>query len=203
MEAFLYSHSIWVWETVDDMLESTKRKKVSGINKPRKRRKRDKPPADCGDGRVDCKSRDPSQQPGGRDARGVANEEEVEQAKDRNAFVPGRRSDKEAEGDSKVSAAAELEAIKTSINGCSGFHGYQKVDTKIGACPTCKKDTLLCNANPLSRGPQRSSCGGGRGELGGLGGAKALIPLMGRGDDNGTATRRDGRGDAMRRLEVS
>ena len=139
MEAFLYSHSTWVRETVDEMLESTKRKKVRGNNKPRKRRKRDKQAADRDDGGVDCERRDPSQQPGRGDAEGVGNEEGVEQGKDGDASAPGRRSDEEAGGDGCVSAAAELEAIETSINGCSGLHGYQKVDTKIAACRVCKK----------------------------------------------------------------
>jgi hypothetical protein len=142
MDAFLYSHSTWIRETVDDILESTKRKKVSGNNKPRKRRKRDKPPADRGDGGVDCEGRDPPQQPDRGDAEGVANEEGVEQAKDGGASAPGPRSNEEAEGEGGVSAAAELGAIETSINGCSDLHGCQKVDTKIVACPMCTKRIL-------------------------------------------------------------
>ena len=127
-----------------------KRKKVRGKNKARKRRKRDKPPADCDDGGVDLESRYLSQQLGRGDAEGVANKEGIEQAKDGNASTPGRHSDKKAEGDSVVSAAAELEAIETSINGCSGLHGYQKFDTKIVACHICKNKILtIANANPL------------------------------------------------------
>ena len=85
---------------------------MSGKNKARKRRKRDKPPADCDDGGVDLESRYLSQQLGRGDAEGVANKEGVEQGKDGNASTPGRHSDKKAEGDSVVSAAAELEAIE-------------------------------------------------------------------------------------------
>ena len=72
----------------------------------------------------------------------MANEEGVEQAKDWGASAPGRRSNEEAEGEGGVSAAVELGAIETSINGCSDLHGHQKVDTRIVACPTCKKRIL-------------------------------------------------------------
>ena len=148
MEAFLYSHSNWVRETIDEILESTKRKKVSSNNKPRKKRKRDKPRADRGNGGVDCERGEPSQQPGRGDAEGVANEEGVEQAKDGGSSAPGRRSDDEAEGEGGASAAAEMDAIETSINGCSSLHGHQKVDTKIVACPTCKIK-ILAFAMPI------------------------------------------------------
>ena len=142
MEAFLHSHSTWVRETVDEMVESTKRKKVSGNNKPQKRRKRDKQAADRDGGQVHCGGMSPAQEPGRGDAEDVGNEEGVEQGKDGDASSPGRRSDEEAEGDGSNSATAELEAIETSINGCSGLHGYKDVDTKIAACRVCKKKIL-------------------------------------------------------------
>ena len=82
---------------MNEILESTKSKKVSGNIKPRKRRKQDKPPTDCGDGGVDCERRDPSQQPGKGDAEGVANKEGVEQAKDWGTSVSGRCSDEEVD----------------------------------------------------------------------------------------------------------
>ena len=142
MDAFLHSHATWVRETVDEMLESTKRKKVRGNDKPRKRRKRDKQAADRdGDG-VEGDGIAPAQQPGRGDAEGVGNEGGGVQGEDGNASAPGRRSDEEAEGDGSVSATAEFEAIETSINGCSGLHGYKNVDTKIAACRVCKKKIL-------------------------------------------------------------
>ena len=64
------------------------------------------------------------------------------QGKDGDASAPGRRSDEETEGDGSVSAVAELEAIETSINGCSGLHGFKNVDTKIAVCRVCKKKIL-------------------------------------------------------------
>ena len=147
--------------------------------------------------RVDCERRYPSQQAGRGGAEGVTNAKGVVQGKDRDASAPGCRSDGEAEGGGRVSATAELKAIETSINECSGLHGYQKVDTKFATCPACKKDTRLCNANPLPRGPQRPSCGGGGGGPGGFGGSVASMPLMGRGDDTNSGTR-DGRGGCAR-----
>ena len=72
----------------------------------------------------------------------MTNAKGVVQGKDRDASAPGCRSDGEAEGGGRVSATAELKAIETSINECSGLHGYQKVDTKIAACRVCKKKIL-------------------------------------------------------------
>ena len=125
------------------LLKSTKRKKVRRNNKPRKRRKRVKQATDGEDGGGDCERRGPSQQLGRGDAEGVGNDEGVEQGKDGDVSAPGRCSDEEAEGDRGVSAAAELEAIETSINGCYGLHSYQKVDTKIAVCRTYKKYSPL------------------------------------------------------------
>ena len=70
------------------------------------------------------------------------NGEGIEQGKDGGASAPGCRSDEEAEGDGSVSAVAELEAIETSINGCSGLDGFKNVDTKIAVCRVCKKKIL-------------------------------------------------------------
>ena len=78
----------------------------------------------------------------------MANEEGVEQAKEGGTSAPGCRSDDEAEGGGGASAAAEMDAIETSINGCSSLHGHQKVDTKIVACPTCKIK-ILAFAMPI------------------------------------------------------
>ena len=78
MEAFLHSHSTWVRETVDEMAESTKREKVSGNNKPQKRRKRDKQAADRDGGQLHCEVMDPAQAPGRGEAEDVGNEEGVE-----------------------------------------------------------------------------------------------------------------------------
>ena len=183
MEAFLYSRSTWVRETVDEILENTKRKKVRGNIKPRKRCKQDNPPADRGDGGVDCERRDPSQHTGGGDAEGAANEEGVEQAKDGGTSAPGRAATERRKG--RLLKHPSMD-VPTSMD--------IKKSTRKLSCVEHAKNTRLCNANPLPRGLQRPSCGGGRGGPGGLGGAKASMPLMERGDDSGTAARR-GDGD--------
>merc|ERR1711966_256581 len=65
----------------------------------------------------------------------------------------------------------------------------KKSTQKLPRVEYAKKDTRLCNANPLPRGSHRPSCGGGRGGPGGLGSPKASMPPMGRGDDSRTAAR--------------
>ena len=148
MEAFLYSHSTWVRETIDAMLEGTKRTKVSGGRRARKRRKVDKPTAARVDSEANLKSEDPPGLLGGMGGADNVNEEGGEEPKVRVASVPGRRSDAKAEGHSLVSATAQEDAIDTAINGCSTLHGYGNVDTKIVTCKTCKKK-ILALAMPI------------------------------------------------------
>ena len=105
------------------MLESTKKKKVSGKNKAQRRRRGGNTLANRGDGRLDLKSRDSPELPGKMGcAEGVVDKEGAEETKAWLASAPGRRSNAEAQGDGLVPVTTELKAIETSINGCSMLH---------------------------------------------------------------------------------
>ena len=58
------------------------------------------------------------------------------------AVKPGRRGDDEEEEDGLFPETATLSATERRINDDTDFHGFKKVDTRISACPVCKRRLL-------------------------------------------------------------
>ena len=116
MNEFLFSHSTWAVQTVDDMLRKTKRNVVRGNAKE-----------------SEVNSLAPSSllndtinagQPGRRD-----NDEEAE-------------DDDEEADDGLFPATATLTEMERRINSNTAFHDFKNVDTKISACQVCKRRLL-------------------------------------------------------------
>ena len=146
MDEFLFSHSTWMVQTVDDMLRKTKRNVVRGDAEDAEESEDDESvplgavepvqPSGVGGGG--------NGEDGGVGVDGGAGGEGANPA----VVQPGQHDDTKEAEDGLFPDTVALSAVETRINSNTAFRGFKKVDTKISACQICKR-RLLQFAAPI------------------------------------------------------